>query len=109
MAHHPPQEPRASPEDVRELKAMFKSLDKDGMGTIGAEELCGLMQTIGVPHKVEDVQALLREVDTDGSGEIEYFEFERAMTRRCVLRFASSRGGGCSRPTNAGLLRAGRC
>lgn len=63
---------QASPDDIRELKDLFKSLDKNGDGSLTLEEL-----RIGLKDK-ENGEALLvimESADTDGSGEINYTEF----------------------------------
>lgn len=63
---------QASPEDIRELKELFKSLDKNGDGSLTMEEL-----SLGLKGK-ENGDALLhimKSADTDNSGEINYTEF----------------------------------
>lgn len=63
---------QASPDDIRELKDLFKSLDKNGDGSLTMEEL-----RVGLKGK-ENGDALLhimKSADTDNSGEINYTEF----------------------------------
>jgi len=63
---------QASPDDIRELKNLFKSLDENGDGSLTMAEL-----KIGLAGK-ENGDALLhimRSADTDNSGEINYTEF----------------------------------
>lgn len=63
---------QASPDDIRELKDLFKSLDKNGDGSLTMEEL-----RIGLREKEngEALMNIMESADTDGSGEINYTEF----------------------------------
>ena len=63
---------QTSPEDIADLKGIFKALDKDGNGTITFDEL-----KAGLGHKenAESLLELLRGADMDGSGSIDYTEF----------------------------------
>jgi calcium-dependent protein kinase len=63
---------QASPDDIRDLKDLFKSLDKNGDGSLTLQEL-----RVGLQGK-ENGEALLQimqSADTDNSGEINYTEF----------------------------------
>lgn len=59
---------------LKELKDMFKALDKDGDGTISIQEMREGMEkgNLKIP---EDLKLLMEQVDSDGSGEIDYTEF----------------------------------
>jgi len=63
---------QASPDDIKELKETFQSLDKNGDGSITFEEL-----KAGLAHKenAETLINLLKSADTDNSGAIDYTEF----------------------------------
>lgn len=63
---------QTSPDDIRELKELFMSLDKNGDGSLTLDEL-----RIGLQGKEngETLLKLLQAADTDGSGEINYTEF----------------------------------
>ena len=63
---------QASPDDIRDLKEIFKSLDKNGDGSLTLEEL-----RVGLQGKEngETLLDLLKSADTDNSGEINYTEF----------------------------------
>jgi len=63
---------QASPDDIRELKELFKTLDKNGDGSLTLEEL-----RVGLEGKENGVTLLhiMKSADTDNSGEINYTEF----------------------------------
>jgi len=66
---------------IANLKEMFKSLDKDGDGTLTLEEMReGLAKSnVEVPVNLEEI---MKAVDSDGSGEIDYTEFLAATIDR---------------------------
>jgi calcium-dependent protein kinase len=63
---------QASPDDIRELKELFKNLDKNGDGSLTLEEL-----RVGLQGKEngETLLSIMESADTDNSGEINYTEF----------------------------------
>lgn len=63
---------QASPDDIKEMRATFQALDKNGDGSVTFEEL-----KAGLGHKenAETLIALLKGADTDNSGAIDYTEF----------------------------------
>lgn len=63
---------QASPDDIRELKQLFKQIDKNGDGSLTLEEL-----RVGLAGNANgDVLLdLMKSADTDGSGQIDYTEF----------------------------------
>lgn len=64
--------------DVEDLRLYFKSLDKNGDGTISKKELIsGLeIQAKAVPGmNPQDLGRLMETIDSDGSGSIDYTEF----------------------------------
>ena len=63
---------QASPDDIKELKATFMALDKNGDGSITFEEL---KQGLGHKENAETLIELLKAADTDNSGAIDYTEF----------------------------------
>lgn len=63
---------QASPDDIRDLKNLFLSLDKNGDGSLNLEEL---RQALKGKENGETLMALLMAADTDNSGEINYTEF----------------------------------
>mmetsp|Transcript_26577 Transcript_26577/g.39484 ORF Transcript_26577/g.39484 Transcript_26577/m.39484 type:complete len:573 (+) Transcript_26577:216-1934(+) len=66
---------RFSLQEVRELREWFVSLDKDGGGTVGIEELLEPLLSAGIFRSREDVEALIKRVDGDNSGDINLEEF----------------------------------
>lgn len=63
---------QASPEDIKELKANFQALDKNGDGSITFEEL---KQGLGHKENSKTLLQLLKAADLDNSGSIDYTEF----------------------------------
>lgn len=63
---------QASPEDIKDLKNLFMSLDKNGDGSLTIDEL-----KIGLKDREngDTLLKLLQAADTDNSGEINYTEF----------------------------------
>lgn len=60
---------------IRKLKECFNSLDDDGSGSIGVDEIKGPLIGLGLVDTVEEVENLVNLVDEDGSGMIEFGEF----------------------------------
>ena len=60
---------------IRKLKECFASLDGDGGGSIGVEEIKGPLIGLGLVSSVDEVEKLVMLVDEDGSGKIEFGEF----------------------------------
>eukprot|EP00298_Acanthocystis_sp_HF-20_P025707 c3793_g1_i1.p1 GENE.c3793_g1_i1~~c3793_g1_i1.p1 ORF type:complete len:148 (+),score=71.17 c3793_g1_i1:64-507(+) len=58
-----------------EIQAAFKVFDKDGNGTISAQELVSVMTSLGEAITHEDVTELMKEADLSGKGEINYQDF----------------------------------
>ena len=71
-----------SPEELNELKEVFKTFDKDGDGTIDVEELGTALRSLGQNPTKEEVRKLIDETDKDGSGCIEFDEFAKMMASR---------------------------
>jgi len=55
--------------DVRQAFRMF---DKDGSGTVNAQELRHVMMNLGEKLSEDEVDEMMREADVDGDGEINY-------------------------------------
>ena len=63
---------QASPEDIKQLKEMFKALDVNGDGSLTLDELrAGLTEM----KNGDEIMELMRAADTDKSGTINYTEF----------------------------------
>lgn len=61
--------------EIRKLKECFGSLDGDGSGAIGIEELEDPLIGLGFADNRRQVQEMIDLVDADGSGQIEFNEF----------------------------------
>jgi len=57
------------------LKQYFKSLDEDGSGSIGVNELVEPLISLGLAENIDEVKRIVDSVDDDGSGQIEFKEF----------------------------------
>jgi len=55
--------------DVRQA---FKMFDRDGSGTVNAQELRHVMMNLGEKLGEDEVDEMMREADVDGDGEINY-------------------------------------
>lgn len=64
------------------LQAAFRMFDKDGSGTITAEEIREVLQFGGTETLSQDaLDAIIRQVDDNGDGEISFQEFVEMMTQ----------------------------
>lgn len=54
-----------------ELKAAFQVFDRDGSGTISAEELRNVMKSLGENLTDDQIDEMIREADKDGDGSID--------------------------------------
>lgn len=71
-----------SSDKINEYRLAFSLFDKDGGGSITAEEMWEVLHSLGKPFTKEEVEAMFAEVDADGSGEIEFPEFLKIMASR---------------------------
>merc|ERR1719449_471521 len=69
-------------DQVEEFKEAFALFDKDGDGTITADELGVVMRSLGRKPTMEELKAMIAEVDDDGSGQIEFPEFLSLMASK---------------------------
>merc|ERR1719449_297795 len=69
-------------DQVEEFREAFALFDKDGDGTITADELGVVMRSLGRKPTMEELKAMIAEVDEDGSGEIEFPEFLKLMASK---------------------------
>jgi len=67
-------------EDERELREMFRSLDKEKRGEVNTNELRWILKQLGDDLSENDIDDMIADVDTDGSGWVDYEEFQRLMT-----------------------------
>jgi calmodulin len=57
----------------------FKVFDKDGNGSISANELKFVLANTGEKLTQEEIEEMIREIDTDGDGYIDYRQFIRIL------------------------------
>mmetsp|Transcript_91681 Transcript_91681/g.245611 ORF Transcript_91681/g.245611 Transcript_91681/m.245611 type:complete len:157 (-) Transcript_91681:85-555(-) len=69
-------------DQIEEFKEAFSLFDKDGDGTITADELGVVMRSLGRNPTRAELEAMIAEVDDDGSGEIEFPEFLQLMAKK---------------------------
>ena len=59
----------------KELMDVFMVFDKDGSGTISAEELRSAMRVIGEKLTDDEIEDAIKLADSSGDGEVDYDEF----------------------------------
>ena len=77
MADHLP-----TKKEISKYKEAFRSLDRDGNGSISIQELGTLLSSLGQAPSSAELEQIIIEVDTDKSGNIEFEEFLVMMVRR---------------------------
>ena len=61
--------------EIQKLKECFGSLDENGGGSIGVEELENPLIGLGFAENKKEIQDMIDLVDKDKSGQIEFDEF----------------------------------
>lgn len=61
------------------MRRWFESLDADGSGEVGLDELEDPLVSVGLARSRDDVQKLIDEVDKDGKGEVTFDQFLHLM------------------------------
>merc|ERR1711871_348839 len=69
----------ADPETI--VQDVFSLIDKDGSGSITADEFSEQLKALPVEISEEDIEALVREVDASGDGEIDLHEFSAVLEK----------------------------
>ena len=69
------------PEKLNEYREIFSFFDRDGGGSIGAEEFEQVMRTFGWEPTEEELKDMVSVIDQDGDGDINFNEFVWLMTR----------------------------
>ena len=59
-------------EDERELREIFRVLDKEKKGEVNVNELRWILKNLGDDLTEEDIDDMIADVDTDGSGWVDY-------------------------------------
>uniref|UniRef100_K3X9X3 EF-hand domain-containing protein n=1 Tax=Globisporangium ultimum (strain ATCC 200006 / CBS 805.95 / DAOM BR144) TaxID=431595 RepID=K3X9X3_GLOUD len=68
------------------MRRWFESLDADGSGEVGLNELEDPLVSVGLARNREDVQKLIDGVDKEGKGEVTFDEFLNLMYPKKVKR-----------------------
>merc|ERR1712151_777968 len=71
-------------DQIKNLREMFMSLDKNGDGLLTATEMKEGLAKAGLKDIPADLQQIMEEVDSDGSGVIDYTEFLAATLDKKV-------------------------
>ncbi|KAK2071519.1 hypothetical protein P8C59_005935 [Phyllachora maydis] len=68
----------------QELRNAFNVFDKDGSGTISAEELRLVLKTLKTPGEKDvdddEINDMIKQADVNGDGTIDFEEFRKIMT-----------------------------
>lgn len=68
-----------SAQETKELREVFREIDKNGDGKLSREELMQeYLKTMGIEEAKAEVDRIMEKVDSDGSGFIDYTEFLKA-------------------------------
>eukprot|EP00093_Oithona_nana_P004586 04586.XXX_2860_8014_1 [CDS] Oithona nana genome sequencing. len=74
-----------SEEDKETIRNAFYLFDRDGNGTISADELGTLLRTLGQEPSEAEVEEILSVLDANKSGAIEEEEFMRIIEERAFM------------------------
>ena len=69
---------------IAAFRQVFDMVDKDGGGSIDAEELYNSMKDLEANLNLEEIKEILGELDRDGNGEIDFEEFLYMMTSMSI-------------------------
>ncbi len=69
-------------DQVKEWKAYFDLLDKDGKGKLTPKELGTVMKSIHLSVPEEEIKGLLSEINTNGASEIDFQDFLKLISRK---------------------------
>lgn len=69
---------------IAAFRQVFDMVDKDGGGSIDAEELFNSMKDVDCNLTIDEITDILEELDRDGNGEIDFEEFLYLMTGMSV-------------------------
>ncbi|KAL8603615.1 hypothetical protein ACOMHN_005557 [Nucella lapillus] len=68
-----------TPKEIEEYREAFKVMDKDGNGSISAEELGNILRAKGATITDQQVTDLIKTYDSNGDGDIDFDEFTKLM------------------------------
>lgn len=64
-------------QDLDEMKRVFNSFDCNNDGQLSADELTGVIKTLGTTPSAEEITRIMEEIDTDKDGFISLDEFAK--------------------------------
>lgn len=90
------------------MRRWFESLDTDGSGEVGLNELEDPLVSVGLARSRDDVQKLIDQVDKDGTGEVTFSEFLHLMypkkskrtRKRAPLHEPKARAADAAKPSD---------
>jgi Ca2+-binding EF-hand superfamily protein len=65
----------------QEIEQTFHLFDKDGSGSISADELRSVFRKLGKPFNKNEISKMVNKLDKDGSGGINLSEFEELLNQ----------------------------
>mmetsp|Transcript_68743 Transcript_68743/g.179080 ORF Transcript_68743/g.179080 Transcript_68743/m.179080 type:complete len:191 (-) Transcript_68743:202-774(-) len=65
--------------EVDEFREAFTVFDRNGDGTITADEIGDVLRSLGRKPNMPEISRMIAEVDEDGSGEVDFDEFFNIM------------------------------
>ncbi|KAJ8658164.1 hypothetical protein O0I10_006171 [Lichtheimia ornata] len=68
-------------EERESLKQAFSLYDRDGDGTIAANEFADILKSLNVGANDKDISEIIQSVDRNKDGRVDFEEFVHAMTR----------------------------
>ena len=74
--------------EKKQLKAVWRSIDIDGGGTLDRDELREVLKKMGKKLSASQLTRTMNEIDGDGSGEVEFHEFEAWWDREMASNAA---------------------
>ncbi len=66
-------------QSLRDARALFRAIDRDGSGTVSPDELASGLQRLGLGLAASQTEMLAQSLDTDGDGEIGWEELARFL------------------------------
>ena len=79
----------------KELREVFRKVDKDGSGGLERQEISLLANELGKKLSKRELDEAMKDMDKDGSGEVEMDEFITWWQGRPPIRSSSNRGSVC--------------
>lgn len=92
---------------IRDLKAVFDSIDTDGSGALDHKEFATAMHRLGLGLAKEQIQDIINRLDQDGDGEIDYCEFAAELAARPLPESSALDGDAAHLPQRGPPLPAG--